>query len=393
MKYIQEIAQKKFDNKSIGWIIFSFFMIYYTTQGNFTIGIKYPLMNSYIDYNFGFVKRGLFAEIINFFPFSHTVKLRLMTYFGSFILISFFIIQYKHFFTKKEYIVPLLSVLFAPFFIKNYMFAVGFSDILFFLMFLGVMTLHHRIAFIMLILYPSMIFIHEAISIFFLPWIMFIFYCRFKDNKMTLYSANIVMLMGFFIASLCILLYGHADISLQELKKYIGSKDNSLDSDYLEFLKLFYFNHLEHIKYTWTSLVYSESKHKSIYFYALFTVLNLLNWYLVYFSAKPVCIACTKTIKEFLLENKISLTLCFGFIVISTVPLFIMATDWLRFVANFIGLMILTSIFCHKENFINTYMRYINNFSNQKYIMFMITTFILAGIGVYEHIFRVFISN
>jgi hypothetical protein len=396
MKYIQKIAQKKFNNTLIGWIVFSFFIIYYITQGYFTTGIKYPLMNSYIDYNFGFVKRGLFAEIINLFPFSHTVTLRLMTYLGSFILISFFIIKYKHFLIKKEYIMPLLSILFAPFFIKNYMLAVGFSDILFFIFLLGILTLHHRIALILFILYPTMIFIHEAISIFFLPWIMFVFYCRFKDNKVTFYSANILMLIGFSIASLCMLLYGHADVSLLELKKYIASKDNYLDSKDLEFLRLFYFNHLEHMQYTWNSLFYNENQlnnHGSLYFHVLFTILNLLNWYLVYFSAKPVCIACTKTIKEFLLENKINLNLCFGFIVISTVPLFIMATDWLRFVANFIGLMILTSIFCNKDTLINTYIGYINNFSNKKYVMFMLTTFMFAGIGICEHIFRVFLSN
>jgi hypothetical protein len=398
MKYIQEIAQQKINNTLIGWIVFSFFMIYYTTQGYFAIGIKYPLMNSYIDYNFGFIKRGLFAEIIHFFPFSHTVKLRLMTYLGSFILISFFITQYKNFFTKKEYIIPLLSILFAPFFIKNYMFAVGLSDILFFVFFLGIMTLHHRIAFVMFILYPIMIFIHEAISLFFLPWIMFIFYYRFKDNKITLYTTNIIMLMGFFIASLCILLYGHADISLQELKKYIGSKDNSLDSEYLQALKFFYNNNLEHIKYAWINLFYNESTHKNAYLYTINVVLNLLNWYFVYFLAKPICIACAKTIKEFLLENKINLNkinlnVCFGFIIISTVPLFIMAVDWLRFVANFIGLMVLTSIFCNKKNLIHTYMRYINNFSNQKYIIFMLTTFMFVAIGTYEHIFRLFLSK
>lgn len=273
------------------------------------------------------------------------------------------------------------------------MFAVGFSDILFFVILIGIITLRHRVAFIIFILYPLMIFIHEAVSLFFLPWIMLIFYCRFKENTATLYIANIIMLAGFFMASLCILLYGHADIPLQELKKYIGSKDNSLNSDDLEFVKLFYFNHWEHIKYTWSSLFYTEVKHKNIYFYAIFNILNLLNWYVLFFLAKPVCIACTQIIKEFLLKNNINLNLCLALIVISTVPLFIMATDWLRFVANFIGLMIVTSIFCNKENLINSYMRCINNFSNQKYIMFMITSFMFAGIGVCEHVFRIFLSN
>ena len=137
-------------------------------------------------------------------------------------------------------------------------------------------------------------------------------------------------------------------------------------------------------------MLFNPDHHGNIYFFGFKHILNLLNWYVIYFLAKPATITSFKVIKEFLRVERLKLVLICLFPVSVLMLLLISATDWLRFAGYFIGLMMFTSIYCDKDKFINSYISHINSFSHLKYFIFISSSLMIPAIGTYTHIFRVF---
>jgi hypothetical protein len=152
------------------WIIISFwvFLIIFMICPSTTS--KYNLFISHLNYDFGFIKRGLFGEILDFInPNHHERTLKLMTYSGCIGLILMVTYQLKDYLNNIDNFIAYLLVVLSPLFVKNYLHNTAHTDILFFIPLLLCGFTRYTTANFVMILYPIMLLIHEGITILFLP--------------------------------------------------------------------------------------------------------------------------------------------------------------------------------------------------------------------------------
>lgn len=343
------LAQKSsFKIKNLQWIIISLLMwllisvpIYFINKSFFRDVTPYYLINSYLDYSFGFIKRGLFAEIISFIPISHVTSLFIMTYLIGFALIAIITYQFKEKLNSKNDFLIFVLIILNPLFVKNFIFHVGSIDILFVLYLLIVGFSNYRISKFFMLVYPVMVFIHEAVSIMFLPAIIYIYAVRFKNiectKKITFLSIVLSILISLFIFKYNGFNAKFADVYNHLLIKKVNTIINISDNNLKFLLNLYFYSIQEHINMAWS---YERMLKLSKVLY-IFIITYFINEYLID--------TVFKIIRE---HSKIPYIVCLlssGFFL-----LILLAVDISRFIGIMFSILLICAITTNKELFFET---------------------------------------
>ncbi len=358
------------------WIVISFwvFLIIFMICPSSTS--KYNLFMSYLNYDFGFIKRGLFGEILDFIsPDHHQRILKIMTYGGCFGLILTVTYQFKDYLNNLDNFIAYLFIILSPLFVKNYFYNIAHTDILFFIPLLLCGFTRYTTASFVMALYPIMLLIHEGITILFLPAITYIYYKRFSNKK---YNKIIVSMSIFLLLILFMFVfkYGNPDIPLDDLIYYMANKKEITDiisapnfileevSLYVPFHYLYY-SQYEHLVYAWSMkffLILLTTLHISIIFY-------MIHIPVLKSALETTKIASNKTYINFFLFSGLFI-LC------------IIAIDRVRFLCMAFGILVICAITLDKHLFWNKLCQRLNDMSVFLRMICFITIVIIPFTGI-----------
>jgi hypothetical protein len=267
----------------------------------------------------------------------------MMTYLGCFGFIATLTYQFKDKLSDANGFITYLLLMFSPLFIKNYLYDVGRTDILFFILLLSISFSRYKIVNICLLLYPLMVLLHEAIALMFLPATIFVYWTRFSKQKYTKMMIAMSVFL-FFMFSLIVFKYGYPDVPIQKMQEYILNKKQIFNVKLIPtdqllsfYLNNWYMSLSEHFIYS-GSLKYLKPILKNIHSILLLCILNY-----------TLFIVILKTLRENYTIFYVISFLSSGFIV-----LMLFAFDRTRFVADMFGILIICCIATHKELFFNT---------------------------------------
>lgn len=322
------------------WILI---LIYLETFPVINRELPYQVPYSYIGYQFGFVKRGLIPAILDFIHCDYHKKfLRAMTQVGCFGIIATITYQFKNRLNDFDNFIAYLLIVLSPLCVKNYFYDMGRSDIIFFIPLLLCAFSRYTTASITVMVYPIMLLIHEAISVLFLPAILYIYATRFSANRLTK-KILCISLGVFLITSLCVLKYGNPDIDLNDLKTYLAAQKDVIQTDNIQFL---YYSFLDHLKFSFS--------HKELPW--LLTKAPI--FIMIYILHLPILKAISHTLY---VTDKHKYTLVF--LTSGLLPLCLIAIDRIRFLCDIFGILTICAMAVDKKIFMNTLVENLNKHS------------------------------
>ena len=286
---------------------------------------RWVMVSWLINYQGGFIKRGFFGEVIYqlskisginpgvFIVFSH------LFFYGIFFYFSYSLLK------EEKYLLPYTFLIFSPFiftFQVNFPRSgcrkeiIYFALLSFFVWYVRENKKNLKKAFyLILLIYPAMILTHEMFAIL-LPYFFAAYFTRIKINKREVVKLFLLLLPS-FIVSIVVIFFRKATFS--QIKAIIDSLSK-------ENYSIVYLKHSGALFWMGKGIKYGLKRvHQGItqenYIFKYFSVLLLsIIAYIPIFGK----------IKSFL-KNKVSLF--FGIIpIIGSIPVFIMAIDWGRFI-------------------------------------------------------------
>lgn len=315
--------------------LFYYFYLLNSNGGDYWLSTDWIL-----NYDFGFIRRGLFGSILNLLSSNPETKLLVLSLFLSFLYISIIFLIYKIYTSTNQNFVS-LTLLASPLFIIFPLLdfrgsfrkeLLGFISLLLIYQFFNEVKRSNK-RFFLLITYIISIFSSE-VNFLFLPFIVIHIYENRNSNKFKIYifeylSASILYILLFFLTSESV--GKNLDLICNDLLNNNYSK-NICDGS-IRFMKL-KFN--ETVGYVLASI----TKEK-IFGYFILTVLGFLpfisdiNW---------------------LVKNKNKILISGTYFA----PFFFIAMDWGRWLYIFFSCLIIK------------YFNYQDKNSNNKYILFLI---------------------
>jgi len=335
--------------------------------------IVYSLIASYVDYEFGFIKRGLFSEFCYLLQIPHIVILKIMTYLGCFVFVATMTYQFKDKLSDENNFITYLVLILSPLFIKNYLYDVGRADILFFIMFIFVGFMRYRTATILFLLYPVMVLIHEAIAVMFLPSLLFVYWVRFGEKKYTK-----IMIFGnvflFAVISLLVVKFGNPDVPIKMMQDYILSQKQNFNVKLIPTGKLLHF-YLNHWYASFWEHFVSSSDSKYL-LPILKNIHNILFLCAIHYTVFKV------VIKTLCVDGK-TLSLLM-FLTSGYILLMFLAFDRTRFTADMFGILMICAMVKNKELLFVSLRQTIMSYSiSVRFLLISMTIAIpYVGIGV-----------
>jgi hypothetical protein len=337
--------------------------------------IPYNLSNSYIGYHFGFIKRGLIPAILDFIHCDYHKKiLKAITQTGCFSIIAVITYQLKNRLHNFDNFMAYLLIILSPLFVKNYFYDMGRSDILFFIPLLLCAFARYTTASIVVIIYPIMLLINEAISMLFLPALFYIYATRFSLNQFTKKILCLSFSM-FLITSLCVLKYGNPDIDSDTLMNYLLAQKDVTTTENIPF---YYYSFLDHLKFA----------------LSLEGILRLLEktpiFIILYILHSPILKAISHTLY---VTDKHKYTLLF--LISGLLPLSLIAIDRIRFLCDIFGILIICAMAVDKKIFMGTLIENLNKHSMlvRMILLLSIVAIPYAGVVFIEFRLPIFTLN
>jgi hypothetical protein len=355
--FLENIYQKSF-------IFFmAFLCVYYLYRNMPLAGIDYKLVSLLIDYRFGFIKRGLLPEILTILNINKFIFLNVMTFGGCFILASWCLWQYKDRLHQNETFIYLTMYLFAPFFIKNYMFDAGRVDILCILFLPLLASCTKRSMLLVFYLYPALFFIHEGIALIFLPFALYIFHIK-SENPLK--NIHIALLLAISFSSLILIaVVGSPDIPITHMNDFVQLEFKSYFSNYISSVDAHKF-------------LYYSTKENFLFALGEVNIRTLCNFIIMCILLCPIILNFHQTFKH----DKIYKISVVFWMLIPTLFLCLMASDRGRFFANCFSAMFLCCIVKDKDFFITNMKAIFSKFYASQYIYWLLMLS-LPYLGIY----------
>jgi hypothetical protein len=290
-----------------------------------------------------------------------------MTQVGCFSLIATITYQLKNRLNNFDNFMAYLLIVLSPLFIKNYFYDMGRSDILFFIPLLLCAFARYTTASIAVIIYPIMLLVHEAISILFLPAILYIYATRFSLNRLTKKILSL-SLSVFLITSLCVLKYGNPDIDLNNLETYLMAQKDVIQTDNIHF---YYYSFFDHLKFT----LFHKDMLRLLEKAPIFIILYILHL--------PILKAISHTLH---VTDKHKYTLLF--LASGLLPLCMIAIDRIRFLCDIFGILIICAMAVDKKIFMGTLIENFNKHSIFIRMIILLSIIVIPYAGVIYIEFR-----
>jgi len=312
--------------------IMTFCFIYY-----FTIRDSggYPYVQSLVDYEHGFVRRGLWGALGNVFgsyPFSYEKYMMAMDFLyvglGGLVIILFATVEYRRNQNNNGLFIYLMLILTSPFFIKNFVSDKGRLDVI------GA-ALITLLALISLLNFPRLIIIFASLftvvislfgdNIFVLYGIPMLLISYVSAQERSVAKAWALLPAVAFIVSFSINFFAHPPVtSMGEFNNYLQSK--TLDKITFESIAPLYKTGSDFIQFNYdpSNRITDNLTKDGFLGFWLLLILNL-----------GVILAVLKdsiALRNFDQGEKLLLVLSFTFGAI----LLVETTDWIRFLSNFI---------------------------------------------------------
>lgn len=189
---------------------------------------NYTFSHFLIDYNFGFIKRGLIGSIYKIF---YPQKLAYKVVFATWLIIILGILYIFFRVAKsrllysqsKEGSLFLLFLISSPLFLRNLTYDfLRLDSLLIFLSILGILSIHHQVKYryiFLNLLIPFLLFTHEASLFLHLPFLLCTMY-----YKESFTHSMVSLILTSFICCGVLFLFGNADTNSQNLLTYMHSR-------------------------------------------------------------------------------------------------------------------------------------------------------------------------
>jgi hypothetical protein len=333
--------------------------------------ISYALISSYVDYTFGFIKRGLLGEILNILSLNHFIFLTLMTYWGVVGFVVTLTYQLKERLNNVDNVLTYLFLMLSPLFLKNYVFLVGYSEIIFFIFLLLITFGNQKTANICLIIYPITLLIHEGLALMFFPASLFISYLRFENTKN--FKASIIISIVLFLFLFGVILkYGQLDVPIKELRNYIFSRLKKnlggipfsiTKSSFEGSTRYWNFTYAKHLEVSWS---YKELWNPARKNYIAFTCIILINLIIIKTAIKNIRESCS-----------VPIIVIMPFLTSGYILLMIIAFDRIRFSCIMFGILLLCAVAKNKDLFFTQLHQQLNKYPLAIRLSFIVFSIII----------------
>lgn len=341
------------------------FIIIYNQQSEKDLSYEYVM--AFTDYYFGFVKRGLWGEIWKLIPMNVKYSYKILFY-SSFLYITLCILNhFKDTLKNSNDMYNSLAiglVLLSPFSIKN---IISLHDLFYIGLLLCFIRMNFILASLLILLFPITLLIHEALSMLFYPAFLVFYFYHFQIFKHRFYIIG-TSILCFIILSFIIILYGAPDVPHHVYHNHVISQLNDISIDKLENTRFLYFSYWDHLKFA-TFNPYSLFQ---IIFYFPITIFIL--WFHL-----PIIKSSLNVIYQ-----KSQLYIVPIFLLISLIPILLLATDKMRFITDAIVMLIILAIGFNKYAFLDHMTTYLKSYSQHFLFVFIIINFCLPPAGVGE---------